>query len=116
VHFARRADSRLQPDPTPGIDAAPGAQVVLPLTWWEARQGGRFAVAFPFLRRCDHCRGAGTAPPGICSWCGGSGRVADAWSLTLAVPPDLRTGDRLARRVAWPDGTHRELRILVRVR
>lgn len=72
-------------------------------------------MAFPFLRPCERCAGRGLASPGICSSCGGSGRVHDAWHLTLALPRGLQDGDQLRCNVPWPDGQLRDLTILVRV-
>ncbi|MDY0000374.1 MAG: DnaJ domain-containing protein [Polyangia bacterium] len=96
-------------------EAQPEPVGVLPLAFWEARRGGSFAVAFPFLRTCQSCDGWGKASPGICSVCGGSGRVQDAWRLTLHLPPRLLDGDQLRCRAPWPDGRLHDLIIQVRV-
>ncbi len=76
----------------------------LPLSWWETRRGGSFQADATRLETCGHCGGSGLSNPGICSPCGGSGRLSATHRVTIDVPAETPDGAVLHQEVSLPDG------------
>jgi DnaJ-class molecular chaperone len=66
--------------------------VELILTPDEALRGGRAPIGVPVFYRCDLCGGSGREWDYVCSDCQGQGVVEQEETVSLNIPPGVRSG------------------------
>jgi DnaJ-class molecular chaperone len=76
---------------------SPGRYLEAPfsVTLEEAYRGTEKTVSIPRDEACAACGGSGAVGNAACATCGGAGRVHSTRTLSVSVPPGVRTGSRL---------------------
>lgn len=81
-------------EPTRARQAGKDLYVELRLSPAEARMGGLQPVHIPVIRRCPACMEHEEKERLVCKACGGSGRVSEDHLVEVAVPPQVKDGQR----------------------
>lgn len=58
----------------------------------EAQRGGRLPLNVPAIYPCPYCDGMGQVWPFRCSACAGQGMISEDETVTLAIPPGVKSG------------------------
>lgn len=76
-------------EPQPKSEKFRTLTMEIPLTWDQARWGGRLQVYVPVDRLCPECGGAGRLNYFLCRFCGGRGTVREELPLEVELPPGI---------------------------